>query len=310
MEIIEVDCITYQKRLKNFSVFNTVGFAELNKSKVDEVYYLIFRDSKVRLGIILGRRGQEVSSPFSAPYGGFIYNDQDCKAKTIDSAIDLLDHWVLEKGFRKLTISLPAMYYNPHILSRIANGLHNRSYDIDCLDINHHFEIPDCFEENYIGLLQRNAKKNLNNALKNGFEFYKLHKNHAIRAYEIISINRTSKQKPLRLTLEQILEVSSITNVDFFLVEQNGIDIAAAIVFVVNDTMAQVVYWGDDPRYIELRSMNYLSFKVFEYYAAAGMKILEIGISTENSIPNYGLCEFKESIGCSISLKYSFSKFF
>ena len=34
--------------------------------------------------------------------------------------------------------------------------------------------------------------------------------------------------------------------------------------------------------------------------------ILDIGPSTENGIPNYGLCEFKESIGCSVTMKYSF----
>ena len=310
MEILEVDNKTYQEQLNNFSIFNSVGFAELNKSKVDQVFYFIFRDSKVRLGIILGKRGQELFSPFSAPYGGFINNDEDCKAKTIDAAINLLDDWVLEKGFRKLSISLPAMYYNPHFLSRVVNGLYNRNYVIDSLDVNHHFEIPDYFDKSYIDLIQRNAKKNLNNALKNGFKFHKLHRDQAIRAYDIISINRASKQKPLRLTLEQVLEVSSVTNVDFFIVEQNGIDVAAAVVFVINNKMAQVVYWGDDPQYIELRSMNYLTFKVFEFYAATAIKTLEIGISTENSIPNYGLCEFKESIGCSISLKYSFSKFF
>ena len=33
-----------------------------------------------------------------------------------------------------------------------------------------------------------------------------------------------------------------------------------------------------------------------------------IGPSTESSIPNYGLCEFKESIGCEINQKFTFSK--
>jgi hypothetical protein len=41
-----------------------------------------------------------------------------------------------------------------------------------------------------------------------------------------------------------------------------------------------------------------------------GMKFVDIGPSTENSIPNYGLCEFKESIGCTVVNKYSFKKTF
>lgn len=38
------------------------------------------------------------------------------------------------------------------------------------------------------------------------------------------------------------------------------------------------------------------------------LKYLDIGPSTENSIPNYGLCDFKESIGCRRSLKYTMVK--
>ena len=310
MEILVVDYKTYQEQLKCFSIFNSVGFSELNKSKVEEVYYLVFRDTKARLGIILGRRGQEVFSPFSAPYGGFVYNDEDCKAKIIDAAIGALDNWMIQKGFYKLSITLPAMHYNPHFLTRVVNGLNNSNYVVDGLDVNHHFEIPNQFEESYTALLQRNARKNLNNALKQGFIFHHLDSGETFRAHDIIAINRAAKQKPLRLTLEQVLEVSAVTTIDFFVVAHNGIDVASAIVFGINDQMAQVIYWGDNPQYAELRSMNFLTYKVFEFYALKGLKTLEIGISTDNSMPNYGLCEFKESIGCSVSLKYGFSKIF
>jgi len=50
--------------------------------------------------------------------------------------------------------------------------------------------------------------------------------------------------------------------------------------------------------------MNYFSYKVFEHYYRKGLGILDIGPATENGIPNYGLCEFKENIGCTASLKY------
>ena len=54
--------------------------------------------------------------------------------------------------------------------------------------------------------------------------------------------------------------------------------------------------------------MNFLSFHVFQYYKNQGIEIVDIGPSTENSIPNYGLCEFKESIGCDILIKTEFYK--
>ena len=52
--------------------------------------------------------------------------------------------------------------------------------------------------------------------------------------------------------------------------------------------------------------MNYLAYRIFEHYYKEGIKILDIGPSTEHGIPNYGLCNFKESIGCSVSSRFIF----
>jgi hypothetical protein len=54
--------------------------------------------------------------------------------------------------------------------------------------------------------------------------------------------------------------------------------------------------------------MNFLSYKIFEFYKKTGIRIVDIGPSTENSVPNHGLCEFKESIGCDISTKFTYRK--
>lgn len=51
-----------------------------------------------------------------------------------------------------------------------------------------------------------------------------------------------------------------------------------------------------------------MAYKLQEYYFLKGKKYLDIGPSTDFSIPNYGLCNFKESIGCDISLKLSFER--
>jgi len=99
-----------------------------------------------------------------------------------------------------------------------------------------------------------------------------------------------------------------VVPVDFFLVKKETDDIAAAVVFHVADGIVQVVYWGDLPAYAECKTMNFLSYHLFEYYQKKGIRIIDIGPSTENSIPNHGLCEFKESIGCSIGIKTEFYK--
>ena len=42
---------------------------------------------------------------------------------------------------------------------------------------------------------------------------------------------------------------------------------------------------------------------IFKYYSSTHFKLVDIGISTENSVPNYGLCDYKKDIGCKCSVK-------
>ena len=56
-------------------------------------------------------------------------------------------------------------------------------------------------------------------------------------------------------------------------------------------------------------AINFLAYQLIQYYTKKGIKILDIGISTEDGIPNYGLCDFKESIGCFLSSKIIFTEY-
>lgn len=309
MEILEVDAYTYNKSIKTFSLFTSANFAILNQKKVETLYFLLFKDSKVRLGIILGLIHNELYSPFSSPYGGFSFVELDCKARIIDEAISIFNDWIIKKRISKVKIGQPPIHYDTQFQTRLINGLRNNSFKIEQLDVNHHFKIPsDSFEDIYSKLIKSNARKNLNNSLKKDLTFLKLTDQDYKRAYEVIAINRLEKQKPLRMSLDQILELTSLTQVDFFIVKNQNHDVASAIVFHLSKKLVQVVYWGDNPDFYELRAMNFLTFNLFKYYSQIGIQTIDIGISTENSIPNYGLCEFKESIGCEISLKHTFVK--
>jgi hypothetical protein len=54
--------------------------------------------------------------------------------------------------------------------------------------------------------------------------------------------------------------------------------------------------------------MNFLSYRLFEHYSKLGFKYFDIGPSTEESVPNLDLAEFKESIGCRIDTKYTLTR--
>jgi len=310
MEIIEVDQLGFEQIIAEpYLVFGSANFAFLNRNKVEKVYYLLFRDEKYRLGIIGGIINGSFYSPFSAPFGGFIFLSEDVKISQIDSALELLIEWSKNNNIKRIRLVLPPAIYNESFIAKQSNSLFRKGFIVENIDLNYSFK-TDCFPENYSDCIWRNARKNLNVAMKNNLSFHLCQGNVEKQiAYDIIKKNRETKGYPLKMSWNQIVETTAILPSDFFICrDQQGVLVASAIIFNVAKDIVQVIYWGDISEFSHLKTMNFLAYKVFEYYKGQGHRIVDIGPSTENSIPNFGLCEFKESIGCEVSQKMTFLK--
>lgn len=306
MEIVEVSHDVYSGVIaRPYHVFNSANFNFLNANKCEKVFYWLFREGKYRLGIIVGLKSNTILSPFSAPFGCFSYLNTKIKVDHIEKAVDETVKKCREMKICSITLTLPPLFYDSSFVSKTINCLFRKNFFIKSVDLNYALDLNH-FSDQYINNVWHNARKNLKTSLSKELEFIKCGDNHQkYLAYEVIKYNREKHGFPLRMTWEQILETISVIQADFFLVKNSmQQDIASAIVFHVKEReIAQVIYWGDKPEYSKDKTMNYMSFKVFEYYKHEGFKYVDIGPSTENSLPNYGLCEFKESIGCFISPK-------
>ncbi|MEI6821255.1 MAG: hypothetical protein WCL51_04935 [Bacteroidota bacterium] len=310
MEIIEVKPKEYNLVFNNpYHFYASSEFNYLNEDKCEKVFYLFFKDKKIRLGIIVGLKNNSFFSPFSAPFGGFTYITNDVRIQYIEQAIELLYIWAKEKRIESINITLPPAIYNESFISKQINCLFRKKYEITKIDLNYAYNLIN-FDINYSNIIWHNARKNLQIAQNSGLLFQKCesYKEKEI-AYNIIVKNRNDKGFPLRMNWEQIQDTIKIIPSDFFIIYENlQIPIASAIAFNINKKIVQVIYWGDLFDFAGLKTMNFLSFKLFEYYKSIGKEIVDIGPSTENSFPNYGLCEFKESIGCQINEKTTFVK--
>ena len=306
MNISEISPKEYQDIFTTpYHIFNSAAFNELNKYKCDSIHYLVFKDSKIRLGLILGKRGEDMFSPFSAPFGCFSYLNEQVDISEIDQSLQVLDDYLKEKKISSVKFILPPLCYHVSFLSKLINSFNRNNYEISSIDLNHIFK-TSFFDEKYKDKIHRNARKNLNIALKQNFDFQRTEDIGLV--YGIISKNRQLRGFPLRMTLEQVEETIQEVKYDAFLVALNQDYVASALVYHVANKIVQVIYWGDIPEFSSMKTMNFLSYKVLEYYKDTGIEIIDIGPSTENGIPNYGLCDFKESIGCSVESKFIFEK--
>lgn len=302
MEIQSISADEYRELFpKPIHAYNSVSFCELNAWKCEDIHYLAFLDKGVRLGIVLGQKDGVLCNPFSSPFGGFDIRGKE-NIDCYENAIPLLKEYV---GKKSIWITLPPAFYAESHISMTFSALMRAGAQLQYSDLNFQYDLRKVPQ--YESYLERSARKNFHNSLKNQFEFKKMDSSvdaEVERAYNVIKCNRNSKGYPLRMTLQNVLDTIKIIPADFFVMSFEQQDVAGAQVFHVSDEICQVVYWGDVPEFAEKRVMNYFTFKVMEYYFQQGNSILDIGPSTENGIPNYGLCRFKHNLGCDISLKH------
>lgn len=284
-------------------VFNSVDFTELNKEKCSSVQYLCFSENKARIGLVVGEKDGQFWSPFSAPFGGFDANQPD-RIEYYDEAVALLKAQ-LEAAGKSLTIVLPPTVYGSYT-AKMYNALIRGGAQLLFSELNYAYEL-DRFKD-FEANLERSARKNFHNACQYPFEFQQLERTpeNITRAYTVIRDNRESKGYALQMSLESVLRTAPVVGAEFFMMSLDGADVAAAMVYPVTEGINQVIYWGDAPGYADCRAMNYFTYKVFEHYFQQGLKVLDIGPSSVEGIPNYGLCSFKENLGCTISLRHVF----
>lgn len=309
MEIIDAGFNGYNQVFPaTYHVFNSVGFNVLNEARCEQVAYLVFKDTKNRLGLIAGVKNNELHTPFSAPFGGFSYVREDITIAQIEAGVDALVEYAAGKGYKSIHYTMPPLFYNELFNSKLVNILHRKNFQLAAIDLNYQFELhklADDYEMN----IWHNARKNLRIGFKQDFDFIKCESEELkIEAYQVIRENRSRKGYPLKMTYDQIKKTAEIITADFFILKKATENVAAALIFHVAPAIVQVIYWGDIPDFAHYKPMNFLAYQVFSYYKKQGFKFADIGPSTENGIPNYGLCEFKESIGCAITPKFSFIK--
>ena len=196
MKLIEVDKQEYKSIIsKPYHCFNDAFFNELNKKNCENLYYILFKDKKFRLGIIGGKIENNFHSPFSAPFGGFSYVSNSLShIKYLESASKLLEDFCNMNGMNKINITLPPSIYSSNFITKQLNSLFRLEYKILSIELNYHFK-NNLINNNYIGNLATSSRKFLKQSFKSNLTFYKCtNLDDNIEAYRVIAQNRSIKK--------------------------------------------------------------------------------------------------------------------
>lgn len=311
MQIEEVSSQAYRQHVFPKIIFDTVEFNELNKYKVKKVHYYLFGEKKKYFALSLGEgNDRDFYNPYSAPFASWVNLRKNWTLEQLEEAVGAFDRFAHDH-MKCVRFTLPPEFYGSKMIAGLLNILLRYGYSISWQDLNYAIDLHQYTEKNYVHQIRQNARKNLRQALSNGLSLVLcIDLEMKKEAYRIIAINREERGYPLRMSWDQVRETIGIVSHEFFLVKYNDISVAAAIVFHVTDEIAQVIYWGNILEYNSLRSINYLAFQLVEFYKAKGFHYLDIGPSSEKGNLNYGLCDFKDGIGCFASSKFVLNKIF
>lgn len=308
MELIELDSKQYKVEVNAHYIFDSMEFNKLNDYKVERVRYFIFKNNRKRFAVCFGEKDKELYCPFSAPFGNFEMLREPLEIEYLEDAIEMLENYVVEHGYKKIHFILPPLFYDTSFLTAVINILIRKKFVIRHQDINFQFDLFKIVND-YEKHLTRNGKKNLRIALDSNLTVEKCETTETKeQAYNVIAINREQRGYPLRMSFAQVKDTMEIVENDCFIVKKDHEEVAAAVIFRVTTDIVQVVYWGDIQGYSELKPINFLANYLIHYYKERGFKYLDVGPSTEDGVPNIGLCNFKTSIGCDMSPKFSFYK--
>lgn len=307
MIVIRVNSQEFEEELKKLNqvhAFNSPQFAMLNNLWVDEIHFLLFKTNRTLLALTLGERDGKLLSPFSAPYGGFSYLKDSISISSLKKALSLLFEYAMLCNCKHLSLSFPPSLYASMFLDKLTFCCNAISQN-RILDINYHMNLLN-------STLDRRQdseyRRNLNKGKKNELTLHKCENLEEKQlCYDIIDENYTKIGYPVRIGFDPLLKISKIIDIDFFLLRNSKESYAGAIVYWITNDIVQVILWGNYSIKRGEGCMHTLSALLREYYQQRNVRILDLGPSSDNGVPNLGLCKFKESIGCDVTLKFSYS---
>ena len=301
--LIETDKRTFKNLFPtDANPFISEKFIELNSRKADRIVRLVDNSNEHVIGLVAGIIDGALKSPFSAPFGGFHFRKENIYISEIDRFVKLLVGYSSSNGLHRIDIVMPPDIYHMTFNAKVISALLRNGYHFMYPEITGWVQLQD-----FRGVFtQKNCREYYRQAQRNNLIFNRTENVcDKKEIYELICENRAKFGRPIYMTFDNIMSTGEIWPIDFFKVESPDQQIVASAIFYRNHhQICYALFWGDNDKGRSLRAMDFLLLNLFSYYKEAGFKYIDLGISTEDGIPNEGLLRFKESHEAVSSLRY------
>lgn len=269
-------------------------------------FYVLNKKRSLCEGVFVLATQENVGySPLKAPFGS-IDMDTLSPLEVLGEFLDLILQWAKNKLVSTIKIKHYPQCYDPEGTALIQNLLFSRGFEVTDIDIAQFIEVgvPPS------SLFSQSEKNRLNKCIRAGFSFELLENYSSSQVYQLIKACKDRKGYPTSMSFDSFNRML----VDFcktylvFGVKDRDKLVSVSICIVINGDIIYDFMHGHLLEYDQFSPVVFLVNGVYDYCLSNGFKILDLGLSTEQSLVNAGLYNFKARLGTRPSLKISFAK--
>ena len=302
--LVEVSKEEYRRRFTTDPhMFISEAFISRVENRCDRVVRLM-EEGDSSMGLVAGIKDGILQSPFSAPFGGFHYSHEHQFYYTISDFLGDLREYIRKEGLKGISVTFPPDLYQTNMNAKLVNAFTLQGYTMATPDITNWADLKN-FDGSWAKyVVEQNCRK----AVKHGLTWSMVDDRKSMEdAYSVILRNREEQGRKIYMTLDDLLDMSNIVPVDFFLVRDNEANaIGAGVFYRGHEKIVQGIFMGDDVEKRNLGIMNLAYKNCFYHYKDMGFDYIDLGTSSLEGEPNVGLIRFKELHNCHTSLRYTF----
>ncbi|MEP6873415.1 MAG: hypothetical protein ABI887_03550 [Burkholderiales bacterium] len=283
------------------SLFHSAAFFKMH-AQDRGAYFEWEQDGRVVATIHFTPAGDGLwRSPGRGTYAGFTAST-DLHSEHLYTFHDAVLARLAALGARRVEILPAPMAHDPVAFSNQTHLLHARGYAITQCDVNHSLVVDGR------GMAERMSygnQKRLRKCAKEGLHGRLLPPSALPQVYDTLAANRQSKGHAMSMSLAQ-LQAMQQTFPDAMLLfgcQHGDVQAATALCLRLSADVLYVFYWGDRPGHANLSPVVSVAEAVYAHCQTEGIRLLDVGTSSVDREPNFGLIQFKRGLGFAESLK-------
>jgi hypothetical protein len=304
----------------NFSTIPTVAFTferyifnepkHLQQQQGDDYftfYWIDIEKKQVVARLNLIRKDAKLYSPLRATFGGIEFNEQLSTQNLFDFVAEIIAYWRIFLANMPLQLTFcPEGYINHAFNQRLTLALLNTALTLHITELNYHVVVDKM--SLYEKIINKRQRQLLRKLSKTGAVFSQLSTPDLPMIHDFIARSRIRKNRPMTMTLadfernfkmnKNIFSVFSLTHQDIIL--------AVAVTVRINAKILYTFYVADNMLYLKWSPTISLLSGIYKYCLTENIKILDLGIASENGLENLGLSRFKRSLGAVKSFKKTY----